>query len=179
MKDYILIVEGKNDYSRIKQIYPDMNIMITGGSAVSDEFLSNVKVLSKTHEIVIFTDPDAPGEKIRKKIQEVVPDASHIFINKKDAISKNNKKVGVEHASKTDLINALEKINRPSNNSNIDLEFLYDLGLLGEAKSKEKRAWLLDKLNIGYTNGKQLVKRLNLFGYNKDEIEEICNDWKY
>lgn len=179
MKDYILIVEGKNDYSRIKQIYPDMNIMITGGSAVSEEFLRDVKNLSKTHEIVIFTDPDSPGEKIRKKIQEVVPDASHIFINKKDAISKKNKKVGVEHVNKVDLINALERINRPKCSSDIDLEFLYDMGLLGEERSKEKRVWLLERLNIGYANGKQLVKKLNLFGYSKDEIEEICNDWEY
>lgn len=179
MKDVILIVEGKNDYSKIKQIYPNLDILITGGSAVSKEFLQDVLNLSKTHEIVIFTDPDYPGEKIRKQIQEVVPCASHVFINKKAAISKNNKKVGVEHASKEELINALKNLNRSNKTNEISFEFLYELGLIGEGLSKEKRKWLCEKLNIGYVNGKGLLKRLNLFGFTEEKIAEVCNDWQH
>ena len=179
MNGMILIVEGKNDYSKIKQIFPEMNVMITGGSAVSEEFLQDVKKASENYQIVIFTDPDSPGEKIRKKIQEVVTNASHIFIDKKKAISKNNKKVGVEHATKEELINALEKVCVPSLNSDINFDFLYDLGLIGEANSKEKRLWLCERLGIGYVNGKQLLNRLNLFGFTKEYIMEVCNGWKY
>lgn len=178
MNGMILIVEGKNDYSKIKQIFPEMNVMITGGSAVSEEFLQDVKKASEHYQIVIFTDPDSPGEKIRKKIQEAVPNASHIFIDKKKAISKNNKKVGVEHATKEELINALEKVYAPSLDSDINFDFLYDLGLSGEANSKEKRLWLCEKLGIGYVNSKQLLNRLNLFGFTKEYIMEVCNGWK-
>lgn len=179
MDNVILIVEGKNDYSKIKQIYPDMNILITGGSAVSGKFLEEVKKLSKTNRIVIFTDPDFPGEKIRKTIQDAVSNAEHIFIKKKHAISKNDKKIGVEHASKEDLISALKHIYTVKNESDITFEFLYDLSLIGESTSKEKRIYLCDKLNIGYVNAKQLSKRLNLFGFKKKDILEALRDWKY
>ena len=110
MENVILVVEGKNDYSRIKQIYPNLDILITGGSAISEKFLSDLKELAKTNKIVVFTDPDFPGEKIRKTIQEHVPNSEHVFINKQKAISRNNKKVGVEHASINDIISALEHV---------------------------------------------------------------------
>ena len=57
MENVILVVEGKNDYSRIKQIYPNLDILITGGSAISEKFLSDLKELAKTNKIVVFTAP--------------------------------------------------------------------------------------------------------------------------
>ena len=38
------------------------------GSEISDETLDLIKELSKNHNIIVFTDPDYPGERIRKKI---------------------------------------------------------------------------------------------------------------
>ena len=179
MENVILVVEGKNDYSRIKQIYPNLDILITGGSAISEKFLSDLKELAKTNKIVVFTDPDFPGEKIRKTIQEHVPNSEHVFINKQKAISRNNKKVGVEHASKNDIISALEHVHSSKASSDITFDFLYDLNLIGDNKSKEKRLYLCDKLNIGYVNAKQLEKRLVLFGFTKKDILEALDDWQY
>ena len=62
--------------------------------------------------------------------------------------------------------------------TDINFDFLYDMGLSGEANSKEKRLWLCEKLGIGYVNSKQLLNRLNLFGFTKEYIMEVCNGWK-
>ena len=63
--------------------------------------------------------------------------------------------------------------------SDITFDFLYDLNLVGDDKSKEKRIYLCDKLNIGYVNAKQIGKRLVLFGFTKKDILEALDDWQY
>ena len=37
--------------------------------------------------VIVLTDPDFPGEKIRKIITEHVPDCKHAFIDKKSALT--------------------------------------------------------------------------------------------
>ena len=44
------------------------------------------------------------------------------------------------------------------------------LGLLAGNGSKERREKLGDELRIGYTNGKQLQKRLTMFRITKEEL---------
>jgi ribonuclease M5 len=46
--------------------------------------------------------------RIRKEIESIVPNCKHAFIKKKNSISKNKKKVGVEHTTQEEVINALE-----------------------------------------------------------------------
>lgn len=57
------------------------------------------------------------------------------------------------------------KINK--NTNNISYIELYELGFM---TSKQKRIKLCEKLGISYCNGKQLVKRLNMFGITMEEI---------
>ena len=51
----------------------------------------------ETRGIIIFTDPDFSGEKIRKTIMEVVPQAKHAFCPGTKLYRKKGK-LGVEHA---------------------------------------------------------------------------------
>ena len=102
----IIVVEGKNDASKLKSIFPEIECFITNGSAVL-EHIEELVELSKTRELILFLDPDYPGERIRNLITQRI-DCKQAFIKKSNAISKNNKKVGVEHASKEDIIEALE-----------------------------------------------------------------------
>jgi len=168
----IVIVEGKNDYTRIKHIYPNLPILTTNGSEVSDEFLDLVKKLSLENEIVLLLDPDYSGEYIRKKIQQVCPNASHAFVQKKDAISKNKKKVGIEHVELDILAEVLANVVSSNYHLNVTIEDLFELGLVGKKDSKIKREKLCSKLKIGYVNGKQLVNRLNLFNITLEEVKD-------
>ncbi|MCR5349867.1 MAG: ribonuclease M5 [Acholeplasmatales bacterium] len=173
--DDIIVVEGLHDVSRIKELYPLANCVITNGCEVSKETLDLIKKLSETHNIIIFTDPDSPGEKIRKMVTEVVPNAKQAFIRKKDSISKNNKKVGVEHADLNVIKESLENVysyneNTKENITNIDL---YELGLNGDSNSAILRNKISDILNIGKPNSKTFLKRLNLIGISKEELQEL------
>lgn len=168
----VIIVEGKNDMHRVKQVLPDAYVLITNGSAISEEFLKLVEDLSRESEIVLVLDPDYSGEVIRKKITSVVPNASHIFFNKKDAISKTKRKVGVEHVTLNKLRIALKDVKQYNYSKNITIQDIFDLGLAGEENSKSKRLGLCEKLGIGYVNAKQLVERLNMFGYKLEDIKD-------
>ena len=175
----VIVVEGKNDYSKIKKVFPNSQIVITNGSAVSDDIINELKLLSKDNEIVLFLDPDYPGEKIRKTIMASIPNCSHAYIEKSKAISRNKKKVGVEHATLEDIQSSLKDINQVNSSNTTDVTFLdlYEWGLIGQDTSKEKREKLCVSFGIGYANGKQLLHKLQMFNINKEKVlEALKND---
>lgn len=167
----VIIVEGKNDYNKLISIFKDIDVIITNGSAISN--LEQIKEVSLKRDIILFLDPDFPGEKIRNAITEIIPNAKHAFLPRSQAHSKNNKKIGIEHASTEDIIIALERVLTPNlSNHLIKQNDLYELGLIGKDNSSQLREKLDEKLHIGKTNSKTLLKRLNIFNISIDEIKE-------
>lgn len=167
----IVVVEGLHDLERLKSIYEDIDVLITNGSEI-EENLPTIIEASKKRDIILFLDPDYPGERIRKKITEVIPNAKHAFLKKDLAISKNKKKVGIEHAKKEDIIDALNNVLTPSKNSeNVAYLELYNLGLFGNENSQKLRDKVCEKLNLGHTNGKTFLKRINMFNIDIKTIE--------
>ena len=180
MYNEVLVVEGKNDKARILAIFPHLNVITTNGSEISEETLLMIEELAKEHEIILFLDPDYPGERIRNIILNRVPNCTNIYIKKSKAIDERKHKVGVEHASDEDIIEALEnRISYSHKNNNLTTSDLYKLGLLGCNNSSLKRMYLSDKLHIGNPNGKTLLNRLNFLQLTYNELEEILNakDW--
>lgn len=179
MFNQIIVCEGTHDEHKILAVYKNARCVITNGSEISEDTLLLIKELSKKYEIVIFTDPDSPGEKIRKRIVEMVPQAKHAFIKKEKCISSNNKKVGVEHATKEDIKEALENLLSPREGVKLlSLSDLYELGLSGTGESAKLRQTLSKRLNIGNPNTKTFIKRIAMLGIEKEELKalvgEIC-----
>ena len=166
----VIVVEGKNDKNKLENIFKDSFIIITNGSEINIKTLETIKELSKTNEIVLCLDPDGPGERIRKKIMEYVPACSNVYAKKKDAISKNRRKVGIEHMTTSDIIDLFKEIHKTTNTGTIEFIELYKLGL---ASSRTKREMLCEKLNISYCNAKQLLKRLNAMGVDLERVKEL------
>ncbi|MFM9701268.1 DUF4093 domain-containing protein, partial [Streptomyces europaeiscabiei] len=54
---------------------------------------------------------------------------------------------------------------------------LMRLGLLMGTDSRRRREYLGQGLRIGYSNGKQLLKRLELFGISLEEVEEVMEGY--
>src|SRR5690554_2825719 len=179
MRPKVFVVEGKNDYSRLKQLYPDMFIIITNGSEILEDSIEALTKLDETHDIILFLDPDYAGQRIRNILSKKLTHIYHAFIDQDKAISKNHKKIGVEHAKKEDIEEALKHIKmvRQDTNHDIDMHFLYDVGLIGQKQSKTLREQLSKKLHIGHVNGKTLYHRLKAFGIHKKDICEViaCN----
>ncbi len=167
----VIVVEGKNDANKIKSIFPDAYVLITNGSAINDSMINDIKIMSEKNEIVLCLDPDGPGEKIRRYIMDNVPNVSHVFANRKDAISRNGKKVGIEHMSSESIKKLFYNIHISKQSYKITFNELYELGYMD---SRTRRMQLCERLNIGYCNAKQLVKRLNLFGITLEEVENDC-----
>ena len=66
----IIVVEGKDDTAAIKKAV-DADTIETNGSAINDRVQFNkIRLAQETRGVIIFTDPDFPGEKIRKTIAE-------------------------------------------------------------------------------------------------------------
>lgn len=177
MYNEVLVVEGKNDKARILAIFPNLQVITTNGSEISEETLDMIEKLSKSNKIILFLDPDFPGERIRRKILERVPNCENVYINKQKAIDERKHKVGVEHASVDDIKEALtHRISFSSKENNLNMSDLYGLGLLGQTDSSLKRSFLAEKLHIGSPNGKTLLNRLNFLQMTYDEVEEIINE---
>lgn len=177
MYNEVLVVEGKNDKARILAIFPNLEIITTNGSEISKETLDMIEELSKTNKIILFLDPDYPGERIRNKILERVPNCENVFIKKSKAIDEKKHKVGVEHASANDIKEALEhRISYSVNIGILEMKDLFELGLLGKENSIAKRRYLAEKLHIGNPNGKTLLKRLNFLQMTVEKVSEILNE---
>lgn len=162
----IIVVEGRHDTALLKSVY-DCDTIETGGSRISKKTLERIREAAKKRGIIVFTDPDSPGERIRKIVQEAVPNAKHCFIEKNKA--KTAKKVGVEHASKEDLIHALSTCVTFSNRADtLSKEEYIDLGLMGD---KARREAVCEAFHIGPCNNKTCFKRLNAMGITKAQID--------
>ncbi|MRX72945.1 ribonuclease M5 [Bacillus lacus] len=174
----IIVVEGRDDTAAIKRaVHADT--IETNGSAVGDQVIEKIKLAQQTRGVIIFTDPDFPGEKIRKTVAESVPGCKHAFLEKKDARPrKGGRGLGVEHASNEAIREALaavkeEMIEVPSE---IHKEDLLHFGLLGGTMAKRRRERLGSLLKIGYANGKQLQKRLHMFQISKAAFEQAIHE---
>ena len=176
----IIVVEGKNDKARILAIYPNANVITTNGSEISNDTLNMIKKLSLNHGIILFLDPDYPGERIRAKITNIIPNAKQAFIEKSKAIDYHKHKVGVEHASFDDIRYALDNLLEPTINAgNLKMSDLFSLELVGTDKAFNKREYLSSILHIGNPNGKTLLKRLNWLHLSYEEVRSILdeNNW--
>ena len=75
----IIVVEGKDDTTAIRQAV-NADTIETNGSAVNAETIEKIKLAQQIRGVIILTDPDFPGQKIRNTISEHVPDCKHAFI---------------------------------------------------------------------------------------------------
>lgn len=170
----IIVVEGKDDSTKIHQSV-DADTIETNGSAINKQTLQQIKHAQVKRGVIIFTDPDYPGKRIRHIIEQAVPGCKHAFLTRDKARSKSvrHKSLGIEHASVADIQHALADVYEVMEHtiSDINKSDLFEYGLIGGANSRLRREKLGEALQIGHTNGKQLMKRLTMFEITKEQFE--------
>lgn len=166
MIEPVIVVEGKHDRQRLEQVV-SATIVETGGASMNDDILPFLKAAVKTRGVIILTDPDGPGNRIRQWLTEHLPQAQHAYIAKKDCVTPN--KVGVEHASDQAILEALKHVRQTQDHPSISWESYVNMGL---ANDKQKRLALSEALHVGYANGKTFFKRLNQLGISAQEVRE-------
>ncbi|WP_286884391.1 ribonuclease M5 [Aneurinibacillus sp. UBA3580] len=167
----VIVVEGKSDTVAIKRAV-DADTIETGGSAIPKWVIDRIRRAQEKRGVIVFTDPDFQGERIRKIISRAVPGCKHAFIKKEDSQGKRN--LGVEYASPEAIRKALAEVRTESESPDeqITMDDMIDAGLVGGAQAKERRTLLGEKLGIGYANAKQLHKRMMILQITREEFAE-------
>lgn len=173
----IIVVEGKQDINAIKRAV-DAECIETGGFGLSPRILEKIEHAYNKRGIIILTDPDSAGERIRKFLSERFPEAKHAFVPRQDATANND--IGIEQASPDAIRMALAKVRylewKPSQ------EFVWadiiHASLTGMPDAVRRRAFLGAELGIGYANAKGFLHRLNNYGVTRDEFRQALGRLK-
>jgi len=167
----IIVVEGRDDVTAVKRAL-DAELITTGGFGFPKGVMERIKAAQKRRGVIIFTDPDFAGEKIRKKIAAEVPGCKHAFLPREEA--KKDGDIGIENASPKSILAALEKVRTESTQKREEFKQV-DLirnGLIGNEDASHRRDELGKILGIGYGNAKQFLSRLNNYGVSREEFEQ-------
>lgn len=180
-----IVVEGRDDTLAVSKAV-DAIIIETHGFGLSDK---TWKILDKAYRergLIILTDPDHGGRSIRRKIINRFPGSKEAFVSTEKASKKGD--VGIENAAPDDIWEALSKArasliesNGETTKERYDMSLLVKWNLVGESNSRKRREVFCDNLGIGYSNAKGLLKKLNQYEINQEEIASAlssiyCNE---
>ena len=166
----VLVVEGKMDVVAIDRAV-DADCIITGGFTLNRRTLADIEHAYNRRGIIILTDPDSAGERIRKFLTERFPNAKHAFVPKLDATANND--IGIEQASPEAIRAALERV-RTLTFEPTDEFTMADLvvnRLNGSEDAVARRSRLGEILGLGFANAKTFLKRLNHYGVTRAEFD--------
>ncbi len=160
-----IIVEGAYDKIKLSQ-FIDGVIFITGGFSVFNNKAaqSSIRTLAEKTGIVILSDSDSAGIKIRNFIKQLSPDSKvlHAYIPELKGREKRKEKdskeglLGVEGMSEDVIIDAIIKSGatvegfsgKPRAEREITKADIYRLGLSGGEESRRLRAEISKKLGL-------------------------------
>lgn len=81
------------------------------GSALNQHTLEQIKHAKEKRGVIVFTDPDYPGERLRRLIDAYIPGCKHAFLPKEKAKANGKRKgLGIEHAHIEDIQQALKDV---------------------------------------------------------------------
>ena len=173
----IIVVEGRDDEAAVKAAV-EAETIATHGYGIRRETFDRIARAYAERGIIIFTDPDFAGEKIRKRLAEQFPGSKHAFLSREEATADGD--IGIENATPDSIREALRKA-RATNTARTVVftqEDMVQSGLAGAQGSALKRDKLGRLLGIGYGNSKVFLNRLNHYGITRDEfikaMKEVC-----
>lgn len=194
--DQVIIVEGKYDKIKLSS-FIDAAIVTTDGFRIYKDKnkMNMIRKLAKQSGVIILTDSDVAGFKIRNFISGILPKEKIINVYIPQIIGKEKRKtepskenmLGVEGVEKDVIIKSLKQaglINndyiKKTNDKKITKLDFYKDGLIGAQASKLKRQKIKSKLNLPtYLSTKSLIDVLNkllTFDEYKKLVKEIYID---
>jgi len=174
----VIVVEGKDDLAAVKKACR-AEVIITNGLGITEEKIAEIKAAQERCGVIILTDPDYPGEKIRGIIQRAVPGCKQAYLPP-DGEGSRPGRIGVEYSSPEEIREALAKAH---NTERVGLEEyayqdLFVNGLVGDTLSGQRRDKMSRILRLGHTNAKSFLARLNAYGISRAEFDEAIRQAK-
>lgn len=165
----VIIVEGRDDEAAVKRAV-EAETIATHGFGISLETFARIEKAYSERGIIIFTDPDFAGEKIRKRLSERFPNGKHAFLPREEAFKDGD--IGIENAGPVSIREALDgaKAAVAEKRTEFRQEDMLEFGLAGVPGAAERRDKLGKRLGIGYGNSKVFLNRLNQYGILRKEF---------
>ena len=141
----VIVVEGRDDTAAINKAVEAVTVE-THGYGISAATWRKLDSAYESKGLIVMTDPDHAGRKIRERIC----------------------------ARPEDIVNALKlaKCTITGKREEFSYVDLNSNGLIGGESSKARRTMLGDLLGLGYCNGKALLKKLNLMLVSRKDFDE-------
>lgn len=185
----LVIVEGKYDKIKLESILDAFIITTDGFSIFKDKQKTDfIKNQAKENGILILTDSDAAGFKIRNYISSCVPNEYILNAYIPDVLGKEKRKkaysgegkLGVEGINNDIIIESLKNAGIESENevreNHTSSYDLYKKGFFGSVNSKSKRLKLIAALNLPERISKNnLLKYINL-NLSKEQFNKILEE---
>ena len=102
----VIVVEGRDDITAVKQAV-EAEVIAVGGFGINAKVIDRIKEAQKRKGVIVLTDPDFAGEKIRSIISKRVKGIKHAYIAQEDGIKGDD--IGVENATPEVIIEALNR----------------------------------------------------------------------
>lgn len=189
--DRVLVVEGKYDAARLSHLTDAMILLTDGFGIYKDKKRQQLlKTLAKKNGLILFTDSDAAGFRIRTYITNLVG-AERVVQAYVPAIHGKEKRkpqpgkeglLGVEGVDDAIVLQALKDALGPEVDAAaapkpagraITYTDLYNWGLSGTPGSAERKYALLNALGLPpRLSKKELVEALNRL-YSFEELDEL------
>ena len=156
----------------------EADCIITDGFRLRSTAIENIRAAYEKRGIIVLTDPDTVGERIRARLTEMFPRARHAFIPVEDATNLSDGDIGVEQASPAAIRAALEKVRTPMD-APAEIFSMSDLmahGLTGTEDAAARRAHIGRRLGLGFANAKTFLRRLNTYGVTREEFASALKE---
>ena len=189
-----IIVEGTYDQIKLSGFINGIIIKTNGFSVFNDKKkIETIKTLAEKTGIVILTDSDSAGFKIRNYIKQNIPESmvKHAYVpdirgkeKRKTAVSKEGL-LGVEGIDEDIIIKALKDSGceidgikqEKEKTKEITKADLYILGLSGNDGSSQKRMRLCSELGIpSKISANMLTAVLNRL-FDRDQLYDYTNNF--
>ena len=183
-----IVVEGKYDKIKLSRLFDTLIIPTNGFDIYKNKNkLNMLRQVAEKNGIIILTDSDSAGVRIRNHIRNCLGDISvkNAYIpevegkeKRKDTPSKEGF-LGVEGIDDNVIIEAVMSQTQQVEKSDdkITKTDFYELGLTGGADSAQKRAMLCKRLGLPVKiSANQLISALNNLYTREDFIKMLADD---
>lgn len=174
MNKNLYVVEGKDDISKLSSLGLTY-IISTSGYCLSSKVISFLKEANKVRKIVIVTDSDNPGKKIREKLHSFLKNYADVNLDKNKSVAHH--KLGVAESDINHLKEKIDSYIREDElikEEELSILDLFELNLEGP-NSRTNKEKILNSLPLYKSNTKELLKQLNILKISKTQLEEIIN----
>lgn len=170
----VIVVEGRDDITAVKRAV-EAEMIAVGGFGINGKVIKRIKEAQKRQGVIVFTDPDFAGEKIRRIISKRVQGIKHAYITQSEG--RKDDDIGVENASPEAILRALKnaKCSEKQSVNTFTIQDMMMCKLTMDERAAKRRDFLGRELRIGYCNASQFLSRLNNYGITKEEFITAMN----